>query len=176
MVQKMEKSLSSALTQKDVYTFLKVIGAVEHLKLNDEQAWEEISELPSVIKEKKLKELSKLAADEDFLVSAMRIQLASQANDPAQLEQLKRQQEVTKQEIEAAKAQMATMLKNVENDVYLQVAIDAAEQYVIMKRQVNLSLKMMEMGLDYPKEGLDVYNAYKAKLDTGIKFMEENSI
>ena len=42
----------------------------------------------------------------------------------------------------------------------------------MMEKQMNLSLKMMEMMVNYPKAGLDIYTANKEKIDEGIKFLE----
>ena len=95
--------------------------------------WKEIDTLPPVAKEKKIKEISKLGADEDYTVSIMRIQIARQVNEPAQLAELKQPYEMAKQQIAAAKAQLATL---------------PAEQKETMEKQMNLSLKMMKMMVD----------------------------
>ena len=84
--------------------------------------------------------------------------MARQANDPAQLAQVKQQYEGLKQQLAAAKVQLATL---------------PAEQKEKLEKQMNLSLKMMEMMVNYPKVGLDVYNSNKANIDSGIKFLEE---
>ena len=65
----------------------------------------------------------------------------------------------SKQQIAAAKAQLATLPE---------------DQKKLAEKQMNLSLKMMEMMVNYPKEGLDVYKTNQAKIDAGIKFLEEN--
>ena len=158
MLQKMDKVVLSALTQKDVGVFIKVVETSKNLKLTNKSEWEAIDTLAPVEREKKINELSNLAGDEDYLVSMMRIQIAIQANDPAQIAQIKQQYEVTKQQVSAAKAQMRTLPE---------------EQKRLMEKQMNLSLKMMEMMVNYPKEGIDVYKSNKAKIDEGIQFLEQ---
>ena len=54
MLQKMEKVILSALTQKDVDVFLKVVDTSKALKLKDKTAWEAIDKLPPAEKEKKM--------------------------------------------------------------------------------------------------------------------------
>ena len=154
----MDKVVLSALTQKDVGVFIKVVETSKNLKLTNKSEWEAIDTLAPVEREKKINELSNLAGDEDYLVSMMRIQIAIQANDPAQIAQIKQQYEVTKQQVSAAKAQMRTLPE---------------EQKRLMEKQMNLSLKMMEMMVNYPKEGIDVYKSNKAKIDEGIQFLEQ---
>ena len=43
----------------------------------------------------------------------------------------------------------------------------------IAERELNISLKMIEMILDYPPEGLLVYKANQAKIEVGISFLNE---
>ena len=158
MLEKMAKVVVSPLTQQDVDTFLKVVEASKRLKLEDEKAWDEINKLPPKEKEKKIKELSNLPDTEDYIVSIMRIQIATQVNNPTELAQIKQQYETVKQQVAAAKAQLASLPE---------------EQRKTMEEQMNLSLQMMEMMVNYPKAGLDVYSANKTKIDEGIKFLEE---
>ena len=157
MMKKMEKVILSSLTQQDVDTFLKVVAASSKLKESDRKAWDAVEALDPVAKEKKISELAKLLDSEDYIVSIMRIQIAMQANDPAQLAQIKQQYEMAKTQVEAAKAQLAQVPE---------------EQKKMMEKQMNLSLKMMEMMVNYPKAGLDIYTASKEKIDEGIKFLE----
>ena len=158
MMQKMEQAIGSALTQKDVDVFLKVVEASQKLKAANKAEWEAIGKLSNEEREKKINEIANLAADEDFLISIARIQFAVQASDPAQLAQVQQQYEMMKQQLPAAKAQFATLPE---------------EQRKTMEKQIDLQVKMMELMTNYPKEGLAVYNANKAKIEAGIKVMEE---
>ena len=155
--QKQEKAILSGLTQQDVDTFLKFVNGVRKLKARNPEQWEKINTLSAQAQARALQDLANLTDAEDIMVSSMRIHLVLQVTNTQMMKQLKERYEIIQSKAQAVKAQLANLPE---------------EQRKAKEREIDLSLNHMKHMMFYPKEGLQIYQSNKEKIDAGIQLLE----